>query len=64
MMALKTLHLVRVFEGQGMLVQLLFTCLADIKPFLMLLVYFMFIINIMYILTGANLGEDTDYPGM
>jgi hypothetical protein len=44
MIALKNLHLIRVFENQGMLVQLLLTCLADITPFLMLLCYFMFVI--------------------
>lgn len=44
MIAAKNLHLIRVFENQGMLVQLLLTCLADITPFLMLLCYFMFVI--------------------
>ena len=57
MMALKTLHLIRVFENQGMLVQLLLTCLSDITLFLMYLSYFMFIIFQMYILAGASLGE-------
>ena len=56
--------MIRVFENQGMLVQLLFTCIADITPFLMLLSYFMFIIFQMYILAGANLGDETDYPDM
>ena len=64
MMALKNLHLVRVFENQGMLVQLLLTCLVDITPFLLLLSYFLFIIFYMYILAGANLGEEKDYPDM
>lgn len=64
MMAMKSLHLLRVFQGQGMLVQLLFTCIVDITPFLSLFTYFVFIIYLMYILTGANLGSEEDYPLM
>ncbi len=44
MIAAKNLHLIRVFENQGMLVQLLLTCLEDISPFLMIICYLMFVI--------------------
>jgi hypothetical protein len=64
MLAFKNLHLLRVYEGQGMLVQLLFTCFFDIRHFMFLLCYFLFTLFFMYVLSGANLGDEKDYPEM
>lgn len=64
LMAMKTLHLMRVFEKQGMLVLLLFTCLTDMTPFLIILCFFLYVIFSMYKVTGANLGDESDYPDM
>jgi hypothetical protein len=60
---LKIMQFLRVFKGQGMLVQLITQCLEDIVDFMLLMTFWLLGIALMFKTAGAEM-HDEDYDGL